>query len=191
VIRLPGNSRTWKDGSDTVVIDHMPSLEHAIGDASFTIVAGAFTSGYNPRSVRVERGVDDLSVPVPIADFLAIPRAEDPTAHGLANEMHVRWSASGGHGPVTFSFHQLLLSADATPIWRFYARGGMRDLPLWDLVTTAGMPPVPAHQDIAWYVYEARLPGGDFDMFTYRMVNLNLWSAFATDAWAVQFPENP
>jgi hypothetical protein len=53
------------------------------------------------------------------------------------------------------------------------------------------MTPPATAEDLMWVVYEATIPGADFDSFTYRSVNLNLWSAYTFNVFTVQLPAPP
>jgi hypothetical protein len=192
VVRLPNSELVLPPGADAITMPGMPPLLRAVGDASYTVIAGAYTSGGSPQSVRVVRGVDDIAVPLAVAGFLGVPRPEDPLPGQTASWMHLAWAPEGGGGAASMSYHRVVTNEFlASPEWRLYARGGQRDLRLPDLVSVGGVPPVPANRELVWSFYEITLAAGDFDDFTYRLININQWSAYATDTVVVKLPANP
>lgn len=192
VIVLPNHSRTFAAGTTSTRMTAMPPLMSSIGDASYTLITGAFTGdGGAPFSVRVQRGIDelDLAQPIVIDGFLGVPRALDPAAGMLASASHLVWAPEGATtGVPTFSYHTIQTAADGIPLWRIFAHGGLRDLPLPDLVTWGGMTPVPSPDQLVWTVYEIQIPGLDFNHVNYGHINANLWSAYANDGYVVSLP---
>jgi hypothetical protein len=192
VIRLPKNLVVLPDGDEALTVGGLPPLVRGVGDATYTVLASATTAGALPASVRIVRGVDDLAVPLFIGGFLGVPRPDDPAPGQTASFMHLSWSSEGGAGNATFSYHRVIVPGFISiPEWRLYARGGRRDLPLVDLTTLGGVPPVPPGEEMRWTLYDIALPTGTFDDFTYRQVNINLWSAYAVTQAVVEFPPNP
>jgi hypothetical protein len=201
VINLPGTKVTFTPGSLSTLVTHLAPIESSISDSSYTIFAGAFSQGGGaPYSVRVMRGVNDLDVPVVVDDFLGVPRTVDPMAveppgSGMpvpATAMHLDWMPEGPtNGVATFTQHRLQLQVDGTPEWRILTAGAMTDVPLYDLVTTGGVPPMPSPDPLQWTIYEVTVPGLTFDHFTYRDLNANYWSAYAVDSFSVALPANP
>lgn len=194
VIGLPGSRATLPTGATSGVLTGMAPLAGPISDGSYTIFAGAYAPyGSNPFSVRVVRGVDDLSAPIVVDGFLGVPRPVDPPNYGVASSMHLQFLAEGATtGTATFSMHRLQSATDGAPLWRIFARGDQLDIPLYDLVTSGALPPIPATPEyVYWTIYEITVPGLDFDDFNYRHLNANYWSAYAADVFVVQFPPNP
>ncbi len=194
VISLPASQTTFPPGATSAVLPWLAPLVGNVGDATYTIFAGAYAwGGSNPFSVRVERGVRP-GLPIPIDDFLGVPRPIDPAGNGLpATEMHLSYRSEGPtNGLPTFWAHYLDSGVDGSALWSIYARGDQLEIPLYDLVSSGAIPPIPATPNyVFWTTYSLTIPGLDFDDFTYRHLNANYWSAYAADAWAVQFPLNP
>jgi IPT/TIG domain-containing protein len=184
VIRLPGSRAVFRDKKSAILTGLAP-LVLSISDASYSIVAGAYTSTTQyPYSVRVVRGVQDLSKPVKINDFLGSPRFLDPPPNGATTARHLVVGLDGGSGVPTLWYHRLT-KKDGTPVWRVVARGTWNEVPLYDL-TTLGLPPMTTDQ-LLWTSYSATLPGGNFDTFNYGKLNTNLWSAYTYAATTVAY----
>jgi hypothetical protein len=86
VIVLPHFEKHFAAGRTDTIMTAMPPLAGGIGDASYTLVTGAFTgNGGSPYSVRIERGLDAdaIAQPIVIGDFLGVPRAVDKAAGAL------------------------------------------------------------------------------------------------------------
>ena len=109
-------------------------------------------------------------------------RAQQPAGQGGAQP------AGQTTGAPTFSYHTIMLASDGMPLWRLFAPGGQRDVPLYDLVTWGGMTPMPSPDELVWTVYEIRIPGLDYDQVNYAHINANLWSAYANDGYVVSLP---
>lgn len=196
VIALPGNRATFPAGALTAPIPAQASLGGSIGDATYTIFAGAYSaSGANPYSVRVLRGVGatELGAPVVVDGFLGVPRPFDPPMWGIATSMHLAWYPEGATtGEATFVLHRLQDSTDGASLWRLYTSGDVLDVPLYDLVSTGGIAPLPATPTyVYWTIFEVAIPGLSFDHFNFGHLNANYWSAYAADVLVVQFPPNP
>jgi hypothetical protein len=185
VIALPGSRAVFSD-KPTAVLPSLAPLSGAIADASYSLVAGAYTTAQStPVSVRIVRGVRDLSVPVAISGFLGVPRAVDPPEAGTSALHHLVLSSDGGGGTPTFIYHRLS-AKDGTPVFRVLARGDRLDVPLYDL-TGAGLPALTT-KPLFWTVFAIRVADESFDTFNYGLLNANRWDAYATDVFDVAFP---
>jgi hypothetical protein len=190
VIVLPDASTRFGEGQTEALLPHLAPLSTSIADASYLVFAGAYAPYTStPYSVRVLKGVRDLSRPMEIGDFLGTPRMIDPAPNGVASSPHLVFAPEGGSGEATFHAHTLS-TLDGIPIWRAYTRGTELEVPLWNLPMAAGLPPVPT-DPLIWLVYEITIPGADFDQWTYRQLNANFWSAYAADYQVVTIPPHP
>jgi hypothetical protein len=190
VIALPDAAATFPPGETEHLLPRLAPLQTSIADASYLIYAGAYSFFETaPYSVRVVRGVRDLSVPVEVDEFLGTPRATDPAPNGTATAPHLVFAPEGGTGQSTFNIH-MLSASDGTPLWRIYTRGSELTVPLWDLETAAGLPAFPT-DPVVWVMYEITVPGLTFDQWTYRHLNSNFWSAYAVDVQIVTIPPYP
>lgn len=190
VLALPGNRATLPPGATSGALPSQAPLISSIADGSYTVFAGAYSAfGGNPFSVRVERGVTDVSLPLIIGDFLGTPRPVDPPNGGTASYQHLEFAPEGAvTGEATFNLH-ILGAGDGTPLWRIFTAGDQFDVPLWNVVDASGTNPIPTDAFVFWTLYEITLAGGvTFDNFNYGHLNANYWSAYAADAWAVRFP---
>jgi hypothetical protein len=185
VIRLPGGRATFRD-KPKAILTGMAPIAGAISDASYTFVAGAYTSvKLAPYSVRIVRGVRDLSTPVVIDGFLGVPRAVDPPADGTSTMHHLVLRADGGTTAPTFYYHRVQ-TTEGIPVFRVLARGDRLEVPLYDL-TALGLPPL-TNKPLFWSVTAVTIPGETFDTFSYDKLNANLWAAYASDSYGIAFP---
>jgi hypothetical protein len=175
VIRLPGGRAVWSGDRSTIMTGLAP-LVQSISDASYSIVAGAYTQTTSaPYSVRVVRGVRDLSRPVTIDGFLGVTRFTDPAPDGTTTVRHLSLTPDGGSATPTLYYH-ILIKTDGTPTWHVLARGDLTDVPLYDL-SALGLPQMTTDK-LIWTVYGITLPGESFDTFNYGKLNVNRWSAY-------------
>jgi hypothetical protein len=188
VIVLPGNSAVLPFPAVDGMLTSMAPLSSRLADASYIVFAGAYSPfGSNPWSVRVLKGITDVGVPIVATDFLGTPRPFDPPSGGIATSQHLQIAPEGGTGEPTFHMH-ILSGFDGTPYWRIFARGTELDVDLPDLQSAAGLPGLPPNTQVIWTCYSITVPGLTFDNFNYGHLNANYWTAYAADAWVVQFP---
>lgn len=189
VITLPGNSLTLPGVTTIGALPSQAPLMSSIVDGSYIIFAGAYAfNGTNPFSVRVLRGITNVSLPVQATGFLGVPRPIDPPNGGLASSRHVLFAPEGAvTGDATFNLH-IIGGFDMTPYYRIFTAGDQFEAPLWDMSALAGSPPLPVFSYVIWTCWEIAITGATFDTFNYGQLNADYWSAYAADAWAVQFP---
>jgi hypothetical protein len=183
------NRYTFAEDETSITLGGMAPLAGKIVDASYGMIVGAYAdSGFNPYSVRSERGIKEIEYPVTMGDFIGMPRPVDPLPESLASRLGITIEHEGpSTGEVTFDVH-LLSAAGGPPLYRVFARGDELDLDLPDMARF-GLMPTPRNKDVAWTFYSLRIVGGaSFDDFNYRMLSINSWSAYAVDAYFVQFP---
>ncbi|MFH0902703.1 MAG: hypothetical protein V2A73_18890, partial [Pseudomonadota bacterium] len=195
VIALPGSEANFLPGSFSAVLRGMAPIMTSIGDCSYTIITGALTYGDWPFSMRIVRGIKDLSAPVEIGNFLGLPRAIDPEPYGTVSASHLQFepdrtpaseASSGPDGEATFIWHKLIMPPEQT-MWTIIARGDQFDVPLPDVTEESGAWDFPT-DDIWWVVYEATVPGLDFNNWSYRHLNPVYWSAYAISYFTVRIP---
>jgi hypothetical protein len=185
VIRLPGSRSVWSDRRDTILTALAP-LAFGISDASYTIAAGAYTSGSaQPYSIRILRGVRDLSRPVHLTGFVGVPRAVDPAPDGRTAERRILVTLDGGGATPTIRDYRLIHYESGHPVWRVLARGDLDEVPLHDL-TRFGLPPM-TDDELYFAAYAVQIPGATFDTFHYGLLNANYWGAYAFDTFRVSF----
>ncbi len=185
----PPNIYRVPDGQESILLSKMAPLTGNLGDASYSFMVGAYSpGGSNPYSVRIARGYRDVSSPVVVDDFLAMPRPVDPAPDGISTGRHYTFSLEGDTtGTSTFNLH-MFRSLDGTDLARVFTRGDILTVDLPDF-SAEGLPSMPANEDISWTFYRITVPGGSFDNFTYRWLSSISWSAYAADASLVRFPE--
>lgn len=185
--RRPGNYR-FADGEDSILLSAMAPLTGNLADASYSFIAGAYsTAGNAPYSVRIERGITEISTPITIADFIGTPRPLDPAPDGVATayELEIENEAPA-LGLPTFHLHQFA-DEEGVQLLRMFARGDQLRVPLPNFTgTPADLFPV--NTDLTWTFYSIQIPQLSFDDFTYRHLRADYWSAYAADSYWVQFP---
>ncbi|MCE9577870.1 MAG: IPT/TIG domain-containing protein [Deltaproteobacteria bacterium] len=182
---LPGTI-TLPTGVTSLLLTSAPSLTHAIGDASYAFLVGAYTYLGAPMSARLVRGVKDTSHPVSVSGFLGVPRAADPAPEGVASSPRHAVIAPE-HETSAPTFHIHYLSDDqGMPIWRAITCGAEIDTPLPDL-SSIGVVFPPPDKRLYWTVWSIQVPG-DFNQYTYRWNGSSYWTAYASDSAWVTFP---
>jgi hypothetical protein len=168
-----------------------PEVAGPLAGATYTIRAGAWTVRHggveeNPWSIVYRRGVTDVSSPIVIDEFLAVPRARVPQpGAAVGPERHMEWDSWGGATP-SFTTVSLLEPTGIMPrpYWFVVLRGGVNAYDLPDVTTLAEAPP-PPQGNVVWQVESVTVPGFDFDSWSYRYLDSRYWSAYATDTWYV------
>ena len=182
----PPGVYTLPDGVDSVLITGAPALSHALGDASYALVAGAYTYGGSPMSARIVRGIDGTQ-PVEVAGFVGLPRPVDPAPDGVASSSrHAVFAPEGETLTPTFHLHYLT-AEDGSPVWTAVTCAAETDVPLPDL-SSIGLVWPPSGQQLYWQLWSIEVPGADYDQYTYRWNGSLHWEAYAADHAWVEFP---
>ena len=185
VIRLPGSRSVFRNATSTILTGLAP-ISLAISDASYTIAAGAYSTRGSPTSLRILRGVRDLSKPVVIDGFIGVQRAVDPPDAGSSANRRLVVELEGGSGSPTFRHYRLIDLENGAPVWRVIARGDRDTIPLYSL-QRFGLPPMATGRELYWSAYSVHIPGGNFDTFNYGQLNANYWSAYSIATFSVAF----
>jgi|JI10StandDraft_1071094.scaffolds.fasta_scaffold43165_2 hypothetical protein len=183
---VPGETRFIGSDPD-LTVRGIPALARSLADGSYAMSVGAYADGGAPPfSVRVVREVTSTNRPVVIDDFLAVPRALDPTPTAVASGRRV---VVGGLPPAdavpTFRLH-MLYDAVGNPVWRGITCGELTTVELPDL-SAQGVSYPPSAQPTTWVSWSITT-AGSYDTFSYRWLGSAYWRAYATDSWVVQFP---
>jgi hypothetical protein len=184
VIRLPGSRALFRDRRSTVLTALAP-IAGAISDASYTIAAGAYSADGSPYSIRILRGVRDLSRPVVVAGFIGAQRAVDPPDRGTTQARHLVVALDGGAQLPTFRQYRLINLDNGHPVWRVISRGDLDEVPLHRL-TRFGLPEMTT-SELYWSATSVHIPGASFDTFNYGQLNANYWHAYSVATFDVAF----
>ena len=153
-----------------------PALEGSIVDARYRITAGWYTGTADqpPYTYAVLNGITAVDETVAMPDFLAIPRAVAPApSQRLPADRILRWRADGGPAP---DLHWILLfGSDGNLAWEMFVPGDVYEAALPNLASLPELQDVPSGL-IEWQVRAARIPGFDFDTFSYRYLSDRYWS---------------
>lgn len=163
-----------------------PALQGSLADARYRVIAGWYTSEFDgqPYTVVVQNGVVQVDDPVIMPDFLGIPEAISP-AYGeqLPTDRVLRWAERGEVEP---DLHMLVMvGGDGQPAWRMFVRGDVFEAPIPDLSSIEGLDDI-SSGPITWAVYAVKIPGFDFDTFSYAHLNDRFWSHYSVDYFAAQ-----
>jgi hypothetical protein len=163
-----------------------PSLDRALRDGRYRIIAGWYTSEYDqpPYTRVVMSGVTAVDEVVTTPDFLGIPVAESP-AYGerIPTDRILRWSAGGTPTP---DLHVILMQGgDGNPAWRIFVRGDVTEAPIPDLSAIPDIDDI-SGGTLVWAIYAVKIPGFDFATFSYTHLNDRYWSHSAYDYFIAQ-----
>src|SRR5262249_14140156 len=115
VFVLPGGRAVTPQPN--VLLTGMAPLVGDLADASYIIVAGAYTATTSqPYSIRLRYGVRDLSRPVAVGDYLGIPRAVDPPAGGTASVPRIVIAPDPGTTGAPTWFYHRIVTKDGLPV---------------------------------------------------------------------------
>ncbi len=183
----PGTYR-FDEASSSIVLQGMAPLTGNLADASYSFIAGAYSAdGAAPFSIRIERGITNISTPITIGDFLGTPRPVDPAPDTIAsaNAFHLQHEAPSTGSP-TFTLHQFV-DADGEKLLRTFTRGAAAA----EVPDFRGkmVPLFPSLAKVFWTFFSFRIVGQSFDEFSYRHLRRDYWSAYAADSHTVQFPQ--
>jgi hypothetical protein len=176
-----------RDGTRPFRFVGEPALQGALADGRFRIVAGWFTTEFDaqPSTVVVQHGVTAVDSTVRLPDFLGIPQATSP-AYGerIPADRILRWRMEG-MGPRPDFYVVLMVGGDGNPAWRMFVRGDVNEAPIPDLSSIPGLRDI-SPGTIVWAIYAIRIPGFDFDTFSYAHLNDRYWSHYSVDTFLAQ-----
>jgi hypothetical protein len=191
VIGRPETTERSSDAGRPYWFSGWTDLGGNLSDASYTIVAGAWTvrpgstEEETPLSVVIQQGVTDLEHDIVVDGFLGVPRPVSPEPGGVVVDDEMQWHAEGATPGFSVASLAIPSGIMPRPYWRIVLRGGVEAYELPDLAALAGMPEPPA-SDVVWQVLSFSVPDFDFDSWSYRYLNPNYWSAYAGDGWYVR-----
>jgi len=157
-----------------------PALLGSLSDGRYRISAGWYTGDFDsqPYTMVVRNGVRAYDETVTLDGFLGIPQATSPGyGERLPDDRVLRWTSDGDDPDMHIV---LMVGGDGNPAWRHYARGSVYEAPIPDLSS------IPEIDDISsgfitWQVYAVKIPGFDFDEFSYTYLQQRYWSHHASD----------
>ena len=163
-----------------------PALASALSDGRYRFVARWATGAGEgqPETEVVQQGVTAIDELVHLPDFLAIPVPDAPTyGDRLPADRVLRWHADGGPAP---DLHVILmLGGDGNPAWRMFAPGSVTSAPIPDLSSIPGIDDI-SPGTLYWVVYAIKIPGFDFNTFSYAHLNARYWSHHSADSFFAQ-----
>lgn len=181
----PPGQLAFPTGEDQLLVSDAPPRFGTIGNASYTVQVGAYTSGASPFSVRIERGIPALGA-ITIGDFLGVPRPVDPPADGTASARRVEFAPDTLDREPTYHMH-LLSTQLGVPIWRGVTCGSRHAIELPDL-SSAGYAWPPTGEPLVWTIWSVDVVGDDYSQWNYRWLGASYWTGYAADAVYATFP---
>lgn len=149
-----------------------PALQGTIADARYRISAGWYTGDFDqyPYTTAVRNGVTATDEVVAMPDFIGIPDAVAPTDGApLPRDRILRWRATPGGEQADFHL-VMMVGGDGNPAWRMIVPGDVFEAPFPNLSSIPGIRDV-ARGTIYWGVFSAKVPGFEFNEFTYFYLN--------------------
>lgn len=182
------NVYDFPDGMNQLVLGGFAPLVGLLADASYAAIVGAYAAGdSNPFSVRVVRGISTISEQVTVGEFVGVPRPVDPPPGMMAANRAVSFIAEApANGAATFHAHYLQ-SATSEPLWRVFTCPENFDFDFPDL-SEGGASGLPGDTDLVWTIWRIRVDGTTYNQFNHRLLSVLYQSAYAADAFIVQFP---
>ncbi len=157
-----------------------PALLGSLSDGRYRISGGWYTGDFDsqPYTVVVRNGVRAFDETVTLDGFLGIPQATSPGyGERLPDDRVLRWTSDGDDPDMHIV---LMVGGDGNPAWRHYVPGSVYEAPIPDLSS------IPEIDDISsgfltWVVFAVKIPGFDFDEFSYTYLQERFWSHHAND----------
>jgi hypothetical protein len=157
-----------------------PALLGELADGRYRIVGGWYTGDFDsqPYTVVVRNGVRAFDETVTLDGYLGIPQATSP-AYGerIPADRVLRWDSDGEDPDMHII---LMVGGDGNPAWRHFVPGNVYEAPIPDLSSIEEIDDISAGF-ITWVVYAVKIPGFDFDEFSYTYLQDRFWSHYAVD----------
>jgi hypothetical protein len=157
-----------------------PALLGELADGRYRIVGGWYTGDFDsqPYTVVVRNGVRAFDETVTLDGYLGLPQATSP-AYGerIPADRILRWESDGEDPDMHII---LMVGGDGNPAWRHFVPGDVYEAPIPDLSSIEEIDDISAGF-LTWVVYAVKIPGFDFDEFSYTYLQDRFWSHYAVD----------
>lgn len=188
VLRAPTTDRGL---SKLMVVENQPTLEGALSDVTFSVIAGSFTGNSSPSTQTQKHDIDDLSNPVAMPPLVDVPEPVDPKPGGPLEGRELRFQAEGPYYPDLYSVY--LLNQEGRPFWHYLMSGQETVVRLPDFPDFSFLPaerrPEPMSSGEAFFMIlgiDAR--NATFDSFTYRDLSYSRWRGYSVTRWGFRIP---
>jgi hypothetical protein len=196
-IPRPEIAVSGRSESDSYRFVGLPGLSGALSDARLSVhmryasgdVVGPDPFAYDPMhpernftpqpfSGIIVSGITTPDATVRADNWLGVPNLVAPrSGERLPTDRTVRFEISAGSP----DFLELQL-ASSSSVWQHFAPGADRAVRYPDLSGIMGLADLPAGQPLQLSVIGVRIPGFDFNHFTYTQVGQPYWTAYAARA---------
>lgn len=173
----------WEIAGDGVFskqeIGRLPLFNYqGLVDATFTLdlLLESGTADGLPLTRATERAVMPKSGVILVDELLGGPQQLKPPPGGVLQGNTLAWSQSGAKHDIAVTVLRL---TDETPVWRVISPGDVTEVQLPD-PQTFGLPAWP-EAPLIWLQWLARLPGFDYDHFTYSQLSSSYWDRWSFD----------
>jgi len=186
VILLP----EWQLEGDGVfaskAVGRLPLFSHpGLTDATFTVdvLLESSTASGLPLTRATERAVMPQNGTLLVDAFVGAPLQVKPAPGGLLQGNTIAWDQKGAPHDLAVTVLRL---PDETPIWRIISPGDVTQVSLPD-PGTYGLPVWP-NMPVVWLQWLARLPGFDYNSYTYAYLSSVYWDRWSFDELGFKVP---
>ncbi len=175
-----------------LTLPRQPALMGDLADISFELSAGSFTDGFAPSSQTGLTGITDISSLITMPPLLDVPEPVSPQPQGVIQNNQISWQSSGPYFP---DMHIVVLrNAMGIPIWTMTVPGNensvtLPEFPDFSALPVADRPEPLVDGPLFLSVTAVRIPGFQYENFTYQDFSTARWEANAVNRWSVSFPE--
>lgn len=184
----PGSTRGL---GDLLTIRNQPVLSNDIADVSLILIGGSYTDVYAPFTQTSLSNVQDYTKLTTMPALLDVPEPVSPQPGGFIVNREIRWQSGGPYKP---SFYILTLrNSRGIPIWSMVVPGNEQSARIPEFPDFSALPPDQrpepyAQGELSLTLTAVRIPGFDFNQFTYEDLGADRWEAYAINRWSLSFP---
>lgn len=173
-------------------LTRQPTLTGLLQDITLDVTAGSYTQGFSPSS---QTFVGDLSMTqgvLTMPPLLDVPEPVSPMPQGVVENSRISWESSGPYFPDMYVL--VLRNESGQTVWTMTVPGMEQSVVLPDFPDFSGIPvadrPDPfAEGPLFLTITAVRIPGFDYNQFTYQDFSSSRWEAVAVNRWSMSFPE--
>jgi hypothetical protein len=163
-----------------------PSLQGALADARYQVIAGWYTGDRDDRApyTKLRRlGVPQAGEPVVLDDLLELPSVLAPEDGArVPDDRVLRWQPPAV-APDLYVIE--IIGGDGLPAWTQVVSGELTASTIPDFSSVPELTDVPAGV-IVWSVRAIRIEDFDFDAFKYNLLSERFWTHTSIDTFTMQ-----
>ncbi|MEM1346985.1 MAG: IPT/TIG domain-containing protein [Myxococcota bacterium] len=177
-------------GLDQVLtIPRQPDFPEQLADVTFTVFAGSYTNDSSPYTETSVRNVTDITGVLATPPLLDVPEPVRPLPGGTVVDGEIRWEQTGPYLPDM----TLVTLQDENFITVFTAvvPGAQTSVRLPEFPDFSALPedkrPEPyTTEQLFLSISSVRIPGFDYDAWTYEDFSPDRWEALSTSRWSLR-----